>query len=119
MRGVVLIVRLAALLAVAAPAAVAAQTPQMRTPADSALAGRIRSAIEAASDVPSDSVRVVAEAASGRVHVIGSVVCDDCGGNSTPGGAGTVQQSLGAIVRAVPGVQLVRFDLRYRPPDGG
>ena len=38
--------------------------------------------------------------------------CDGCGGSSTPGGAATVQQSLGAVVRAVPGVEraLVTFD---------
>jgi hypothetical protein len=88
----------------------------MRTRADTAFAARIHAAIASASDVPADSLRVVAEAATGLVDVVGSVVCADCGGNSTPGGAGTVQQSLGAIVRAVPGVERVRFYLRYRAP---
>jgi len=86
----------------------------MRTPADTAFAARVHAAIEAASDVPADSLSVVAEAATGLVDVVGSVMCADCGGNSTPGGTGTVQQSLGAIVRAVPGVQRVHFYLRYR-----
>ena len=38
---------------------------------------------------------------SGVVTLSGSVLCDGCGGNATPGGAGTVQQSLGAVVRAL------------------
>lgn len=100
------------------PGAASAQAPGTgATPADSALAARVTAAIEAASDVPADSIRVVAS--DGTVHLIGSVACDGCGGNSTPGGTGTVQQSLGAVVRAVPGVEGVRFDLRYRTPEGG
>lgn len=100
------------------PTAASAQTPadpaaEMRTAADSALAARVDAAIRAASDVPADSVRVIA--VEGTVDVTGSVMCDGCGGTRTPGGTGTVQQSLGAVVRAVPGVEQVRFFLRYRP----
>ncbi len=108
------VVALLALSAVSTPAW--AQTVQMRTPADSAFAARVQAAIRSASDVPADSLRVVAQVNGGLVDVLGSVACDGCGGNSTPGGAGTVQQSLGAVVRAVPGVEQVRFYLRYRPP---
>ena len=52
----------------------------------------------------------------------GSVVCDECGGRRTPGGFGTVQQSLGAVVRAIPGVESVEFELEYESraePSGG
>jgi hypothetical protein len=52
----------------------------------------------------------------GVVTLSGSVVCEGCGGNATPGGAGTVQQSLGAVVRAIPGVTELRFQLRYAQP---
>jgi osmotically-inducible protein OsmY len=101
-----------AMLTVAAPPGARAQAP---TPsrADSVLAVRVDTAIRAASDVPADSIRV--EVSEGVVSLTGSVVCDECGGTSTPGGTGTVQQSLGAVVRAVPGVREVRFYLRYRP----
>jgi hypothetical protein len=51
----------------------------------------------------------------GIVTLTGSVLCDDCGGRSTPGGTGAVQQSVGALVRAVPGVERVEFRLRYGP----
>ena len=57
------------------------------------------------------------EVSEGVVTVTGSVVCEDCGGRRTPGGFGTVQQSLGAVVRAIPGVQSVEFTLEYTPPE--
>lgn len=95
-----------------APQQAAAQAPSP-SEADSLLAARVDAAIRAASDVPADSIRV--EVSEGVVSLVGSVVCDDCGGTSTPGGTGTVQQSLGAVVRAVPGVEEVRFYLRYQP----
>jgi len=81
---------------------------------DAALQARVGAALEAAADLPADSVTVQVRA--GVVTLSGSVVCDDCGCNATPGGAATVQQSLGAVVRAVPGVERVEFRLRY-PPD--
>lgn len=100
-------------VAVAAPAAIHAQAPTTQTRADSLLAARVQAALEVASDVPADSITV--EASDGVVTLRGSVVCDDCGGTRTPGGSGTVQQSLGAVVRAIPGVGEVVFYLRYRP----
>ena len=80
---------------------------------DEALRVRVESALAAAADLPADSLTVAV--ARGVVTITGSVLCEDCGGSATPGGTGTVQQSLGAVVRAVPGVVDVRFALRYRP----
>ena len=97
------------------PAAAAAQSR-----ADEALKARVEAALESASDVPADSIAV--EVRNGVVTLTGSVVCDECGGRRTPGGFGTVQQSLGAVVRAIPGVESVEFKLEYAPragPPGG
>ena len=80
---------------------------------DDALRARVEAVIASAADLPADSLVVQVE--RGVVTIAGSVLCDGCGGNATPGGAATVQQSLGAVVRAVPGVTSVRFALRYRP----
>ncbi len=80
---------------------------------DEALRARVEAALVAAADLPADSIAVAVH--DGVVTLTGSVLCAPCGGNDTPGGAGTVQQSLGAVVRAVPGVTNVRFALRYRP----
>lgn len=102
----------AAAFVLLAPRAAAAQTPSSQSPADSLLAARVEAAIRAASDLPVDSLRV--EVSRGVVSLLGSVVCEECGGTSTPGGTGTVQQSLGAVVRAVSGVEEVRFYVRYR-----
>jgi hypothetical protein len=90
-----------------------------QTPRDAVLQSRVEAALRASSDIPVDSIMVGVQ--EGVVTLTGSVICDDdaCGGNATPGGAGTVQQSLGAVVRAVPGVTDVRFVLRYRPLDPG
>jgi hypothetical protein len=99
---------LAAFVGCAAAAPSAAQTP-----ADAALAARVEAVLASASDVPADSITV--QVRDGVVIVSGSVLCDGCGGRSTPGGTGTVQQSLGAVVRAVPGVDRVEFRLRYAP----
>jgi len=79
---------------------------------DDALRVRVESVIASAADLPADSISVQVQ--GGVVTISGSVLCDACGGNATPGGTGTVQQSLGAVVRAVPGVTGVRFALRYR-----
>ena len=73
-------------------------------------------ALESASDLPADSLSV--QVRDGVVTVTGTVVCDECGGRRTPGGSGTVQQSLGAVIRAIPGVTWVEFSLRYRPAPG-
>ena len=55
------------------------------------------------------------EVSDGIVTLTGSVVCEECGGRRTPNGSGTVQQSLGAVVRAIPGVASVEFQLEYEP----
>ena len=83
-----------------------------RTSPDAELRARVESVLRNASDLPANSLSV--EVSDGIVTVSGSVVCDDCGGSRTPGGAGTIQQSLGAVVRAVPGVERVEFELTYR-----
>jgi hypothetical protein len=111
--------RLAGVLIIAAtglvvsPQWAAAQT-RTQSRADSVLVARVTRALQAASDLPADSISVVAS--SGVVTLTGSVVCDECGGSRTPNGSGTVQQSLGSVVRAVPGVERVLFDLVYRRP---
>jgi hypothetical protein len=104
------------LLLVAAGVAISPHGTDAQTPsrADSVLATRVEAALEAASDLPSDSISVVVS--GGVVTLTGSVVCPDCGGSRTPNGSGTVQQSLGAVVRALPGVELVLFELIYRRP---
>ena len=82
---------------------------------DDVLKERVEAALASASDVPADALTV--EVSEGVVTVTGSVVCEDCGGRRTPGGFGTVQQSLGAVVRAIPGVESVEFSLEYTPPE--
>jgi hypothetical protein len=70
---------------------------------------QVNAAIASASDLPVDNLMVTVE--GGTVRVTGSLECEDCGGMRTPGGEGTIQQSLGAVIRAVPGVTSVEFDL--------
>ena len=82
---------------------------------DELLQERVEAALASASDVPAQSLAVVV--IDGVVTVTGSVVCQECGGRRTPPGAGTVQQSLGAVIRAIPGVESVEFELEYEPPD--
>ena len=77
---------------------------------DSQIQSQVESAIANASDLPSGlSVTVN----NGVVSISGSVACEDCGGLRTPGNVGTIQQSLGAVVRAIPGATEVDFDLDY------
>ena len=83
---------------------------------DEVLKERVEAALESTSDVPADSITV--EVSNGAVTLTGSVVCEGCGGRLTPGGFGTVQQSLGAVVRAIPGVESVEFELEYESPAG-
>lgn len=80
---------------------------------DERLRQRVEQALESASDLPADSMTV--RVRDGDVTLTGSIVCEPCGGSRTPGGVGTVQQSLGAVVRAIPGVERVRFNLQYQP----
>ena len=73
---------------------------------------QVESAITSAKDLPAGfSVQVT----EGVVQITGSVVCEECGGMRTPGHIGTSQQSLGGVVRAIPGVMNVDFDLSYGP----
>jgi osmotically-inducible protein OsmY len=117
MRRALAVAAVTSLLWLVAPAAGAGQAAgapgSSRTAADVALRARVEAAVGTAADVPSDSLVVAVD--GGVVTISGSVLCDGCGGNATPGGSGTVQQSLGAVVRAVPGVERVVFRLRYRP----
>ncbi len=99
---------------VAGLASAAAAQSQPYPVADDVLRERVHAAILAAADLPGDSLAV--EVQGGVVTISGSLSCADCGGSATPGGTGTVQQSLGAVVRAVPGVTSVRFRLAYRAP---
>ena len=74
------------------------------------LARRVEAALAAAGDLPQD---LSVEVNDGIVTISGALACEDCGGNRTPGTTGTVQQSLGTVVRAVPGVTAVLFQLDY------
>jgi len=77
---------------------------------DVLLQQRVTAAIAAASDLPREGFSVSVN--EGVVRVSGSLLCDDCGGLRTPGGEGSIQQSMGAVIRAVPGVAEVTFDLQ-------
>ncbi len=107
---VVVVVCAFAIANLAVPTSAAAQGP-----ADLALKARIEAVLVSASDIPADSITVAVS--EGVVTLSGSVVCAECGGRRTPNGSGTVQQSLGAVVRAIPGVERVEFKLRYRPQE--
>ena len=92
-------------------AACASGTGGAQNDADAALEARVSAALAGASDLPANAFDVAAD--GGVVQVSGSVVCEECGGMLTPGGIQTIQQTLGAVVRAVPGVERVEFDLTY------
>ena len=77
---------------------------------DAQIKSQVESAIANADDLPAGFTVEVNE---GIVLIKGSVACGGCGGLRTPGRGGTVQQSLGAVVRAVPGVMSVEFSLSY------
>jgi hypothetical protein len=104
-----------ALLVAFATFALAVAPASAQAAPDDVLRARVEAALAAASDLPADSIAVQVQ--GGVVTLSGSVLCDACGGNATPGGVGTVQQSLGAVVRAIPGVRELRFAIRYRPPN--
>ncbi|MBL4821546.1 MAG: BON domain-containing protein [Gammaproteobacteria bacterium] len=96
-----------------AVAACGQATEQGNTPAatDEQLKLRIESAVERAEGVP-QQINVAVQ--DGIVSISGSLACDDCAGLRTPATTGTLQQSLGAVVRAVPGVREVKFSLVER-----
>ena len=75
---------------------------------DADLQRHVEIAIENASDLPR---QLQVEVNSGVVRLTGSLQCENCGGNATPGQQSTIQQSLGAVIRSVPGVTHVEFYL--------
>ncbi len=83
-----------------------------RGPSDQVLTERVEEALASATDVPGD---IDVQVSGGVVTLTGSLLCDECGGNQTPGGLGTIQHSIGAVVRAVPGVEQVEFSLVAEP----
>ncbi|MDD9890672.1 MAG: BON domain-containing protein [Gammaproteobacteria bacterium] len=97
-----------------APESSATSTPSNVSEADMAVDANIKAQVESALanalDLPQGFTVDVSE---GVVLISGSMVCEDCGGMRTPGNIGTIQQSLGGVVRAVPGVMRVDFDLSY------
>lgn len=83
-------------------------------PADQAISNddqltlQVEAALASTTDVPRG---LIIEVSQGHAHVSGSLSCEGCGGMRTPGTIDTIQQSLGAIVRAVPGITGVEFSL--------
>ncbi len=73
---------------------------------DEQLRSNIEAALSAASDLPPG---LVVQVTGGVASITGSLDCEECGGMRTPGTLHTIQQSLGAVVRAVPGVNDVQF----------
>ena len=75
-----------------------------RVSSDEALSDRVTAALAAATDVDAGAIRV--ETGGGVVTLTGRV------------SSGFEQQSVGAIVRAIPGVSEVRFALVVEPDPG-
>jgi hypothetical protein len=75
---------------------------------DEQIKSQIESTIARSEDLPQ---QIGVQVLEGVVILTGVLDCEGCGGMRTPGNLGTVQQSLGAVVRAVEGVQEVIFDL--------
>ena len=87
-------------------------TPLVPVITDSDIQAQIATLLSSQPDLPTGlQVAVV----SGRVTISGSLVCKDCAGQETPGSYGSVQQSVGAVARAVPGVAEVVFALTTQP----
>ncbi len=101
---------IALLLAVAGiTAACSPQSSDSGLTADEQLKQRVEAALIAnATDLPQG---IQVEASAGNVRLAGSLDCEECGGLRTPGSFDTIQQSIGAIVRAIPGVENVEFAL--------
>lgn len=102
-----------ALLILAALGVASCSDPGPQNPPDEVLRERVEVALERASDLPENAIAVTVR--DGVVTLTGSIACQDCGGSDTPPGVGTVQQSLGAVVRAIRGVERVEFELEYGP----
>lgn len=79
---------------------------------DAELQTQIEALIKQQSDLPQGLQVTVTE---GRVMLTGSLECEECGGNATPGTEDTIQQSLGAVVRAIPGVVDLQFAFAAQP----
>ena len=75
---------------------------------DEQIKSQIESTIARSEDLPQ---QIGVQVLEGVVILTGVLDCEGCGGMRTPGNLGTVQQSLGAVVRAVEGVREVIFDL--------
>ena len=75
---------------------------------DDQIKSQIDSSIARSADLPQ---QIGVQVREGVVTISGTLDCEGCGGMRTPGNFGTVQQSLGAVVRAVAGVREVIFDL--------
>ena len=106
---------------------IAACAPTLETETDTETETEIETEIETATEASDEQIKIqveaviaraadlpqqiVVEVREGIVFISGSLDCEGCGGLRTPGNVGTVQQSLGAMVRAVTGVNAVVFDL--------
>jgi len=82
--------------------------PSSSVSSDAQIQAQVESAISSTTDLPQ---QFSVEVNQGVVSITGSLECENCGGNRTPGTSDTIQQSLGAIVRAVTGVEQVIFNL--------
>ena len=78
---------------------------------DEQIKSQIESTIARSEDLPQ---QIGVQVLEGVVILTGVLDCEGCGGMRTPGNLGTVQQSLGAVVRAVEGVREVIFDLSLK-----
>ena len=86
-------------------------SPGTQQTSDEVLRARVQAALVNAADVPGQEITV--EVSDGVVTLTGQVSSD--GQRGVPYPSATVQQSIGAVVRAVPGVQEVRFSLEIDP----
>lgn len=86
----------------------AAEPQGARKSSDEALKTRVQAALMSASDVPGREITV--DVAGGVVTLKGQLSSDSMRGVAYP--TAILQQSVGAVVRAVPGVKDVRFLLQ-------
>lgn len=75
-------------------------------PTDTELLAQVTALLGRQTDLPP---ALEVSVSAGVVTIGGSLECEECAGWETPGNAGSVQQSIGAVVRAVPGVFEVQF----------
>lgn len=81
---------------------------------DDRLKAQVERALASTPDIPPG---LSIEINQGHARISGSLNCEDCGGMRTPGNIDTIQQSLGAIVRAVPGITEVEFFFDSENPE--